>query len=133
MILQVSPGGTAYDIVLERGCLRRAGDLLDTSRKALVVTDDGVPRMYAEAAASQCREAEVFCVAQGEESKSFQTLESVLSRMLALGFSRGDCVIAVGGGVVGDLAGFAASVYMRGIDFYNIPTTVLSQVDSSVG
>ena len=133
MILQIAPGGVAYDIVLERGCLGRAGALLDTSRKALVVTDDGVPRVYAETAAAQCRQAEIFCVPHGEGSKSFSVLEAVLSRMLSLGFSRGDCVIAVGGGVVGDLAGFAASVYMRGIDFYNIPTTVLSQVDSSIG
>jgi 3-dehydroquinate synthase len=72
-------------------------------------------------------------VAQGEGSKSLSCLESILFRMLEEGFTRTDAVVAVGGGVVGDLGGFVASVYMRGIDFYNIPTTLLAQVDSSVG
>jgi 3-dehydroquinate synthase len=69
----------------------------------------------------------------GEESKSLTVFEQLLHTMLEHGFSRKDCVVAVGGGVVGDLSGFAASAYMRGIDFYNIPTTLLSQVDSSIG
>ncbi|MDO5479698.1 MAG: 3-dehydroquinate synthase family protein, partial [Clostridia bacterium] len=70
---------------------------------------------------------------QGEENKNFETYKTVLSALTENGFTRTDCVVAVGGGVVGDLAGFAASSYMRGIDFYNIPTTVLSQIDSSIG
>lgn len=69
----------------------------------------------------------------GEASKSLKTLESVLQQMLDAGLGRGDLVIAVGGGVVGDLAGFAAAVYMRGIDFINCPTTTLSMIDSSIG
>ena len=72
-------------------------------------------------------------VPRGEGSKSLAGLERLLTAMLDAGFTRGDCVCAVGGGVPGDLAGFAASAYMRGIDFYNIPTTLLSQVDSSIG
>ena len=72
-------------------------------------------------------------VPQGEESKCFAMLEHILGVMLDMGFTRKDAVVAVGGGVVGDLSGFAASMYMRGIDFYNIPTTLLSQVDSSIG
>ncbi len=85
------------------------------------------------AVASACREGHITVVPQGEGSKSFSTLESVQKKLLSLGFTRGDAVVAVGGGVVGDLSGFAASIYMRGIDFYNVPTTLLSQVDSSVG
>jgi 3-dehydroquinate synthase len=72
-------------------------------------------------------------VEQGEVSKSLDSFEKLLQTMLTNGFSRKDCVVAVGGGVVGDLAGFAASAYMRGVDFYNIPTTLLSQIDSSIG
>ena len=72
-------------------------------------------------------------VPRGEGSKSFAVLEKLLTAMLDAGFTRGDCVCAVGGGMVGDLAGFAAASFMRGVDFYNIPTTVLSQVDSSIG
>lgn len=133
MKIPMHAGEDSYDIILERGCLRRAGELLNTERKALVVTDDGVPAAYAEAAAAQCREARVETLPQGESTKCFDQFHRLLSRMLAFGMNRGDCVIAVGGGVVGDLAGFAAACYMRGIDFYNIPTTVLSQVDSSIG
>mgnify|MGYP003309819543 CR=1 FL=1 len=69
----------------------------------------------------------------GEGSKSLEVFSKLLETMLENGFSRKDCVVAVGGGVVGDLSGFAASAYMRGIDFYNIPTTLLSQIDSSIG
>ena len=133
MIVQVRLGGSSYDVVIEHGCLRRAGELLRLDRRAMIVTDSGVPREYAETVAAQCSAPEIFVVGQGEGSKSFPVLEKILSKMLASGFTRGDCVVAVGGGVVGDLAGFVSAVYMRGVDFYNIPTTVLSQVDSSVG
>ncbi len=133
MILPVDLKNNAYEIVLERGCLRRAAEYLDLDRRVLIVTDDGVPEQYAAAVAEQCRQPEILRIPQGEASKNFEQLQGILTRMLELGFTRGDCVAAVGGGVVGDLAGFAASVYMRGVDFYNIPTTVLSMVDSSVG
>ena len=126
-------GPASYDIVLERGCLGRAGELLDLNRKVMIVTGELVPRKYAESVARQCTQPFIHTVPQGEVSKSFPVLEELLEVMLKAGFTRYDCVCAVGGGVVGDLAGFAASCYMRGIDFYNIPTTVLSQVDSSIG
>ena len=133
MIIPVNADNGCYDIVLERGSLKKAGQLLELDRRVLVVTDEGVPPEYAGCVASRCREAIVVTVPRGEGSKSFEQLERLLSAMLEASFTRGDCVVAVGGGVVGDLSGFAASCYMRGIDFYNIPTTLLSQVDSSVG
>ena len=133
MTVPVRLGASSYDVVIEHGCLSRAGELLDLDRRVMIVTDSGVPREYAETAAAQCANADVFVVEQGEQSKCFAAMQAILARMLELGFTRGDCVAAVGGGVVGDLAGFVSAVYMRGIDFYNIPTTVLSQVDSSVG
>lgn len=123
----------SYDIVIERGILSRAGEYLNLDRRVLVVTDTGVPKEYAETVAKQCREAVICTVAMGEGSKSLPTFGELLQKMLDHGFSRKDCVVAVGGGVVGDLSGFAASAYMRGIDFYNIPTTLLSQIDSSIG
>lgn len=129
--LDLPEGG--YDIYLERGLLDRAGELLSLNRKVLIVTDSGVPAQYAQRVAVQCREAHVVTVEAGEGSKSFATLEALCRIMLQKGFTRTDCVVAVGGGVVGDLSGFAAASFMRGIDFYNIPTTVLSQVDSSIG
>ncbi len=129
--LDLPSGG--YDIYLERGALDRAGELLSLDRKVLIVTDSGVPCDYAKRVAAQCREAHILTVSEGECSKSLATLEALLATMLQNNFSRTDCVVAVGGGVVGDLSGFAAATFMRGIDFYNIPTTVLSQVDSSIG
>ncbi len=123
----------SYDIVVERGLLERAGQYLNLQRRVLVVTDSGVPEIYADTVAKQCSEALICRVEQGEGSKSLETFGLLLQKMLENGFSRKDCVVAVGGGVVGDLSGFAASAYMRGIDFYNIPTTLLSQIDSSIG
>ena len=131
--LRVNTASRPYDIVLGAGALQQAGDVCDLRRKALIVTGVGVPSEYAKTVAAQCEAPTILTVSQGEQSKSMETLRDLLSAMLEKGFTRGDCVVAVGGGVVGDLAGFAAATYMRGIDFYNLPTTVLSQVDSSIG
>lgn len=133
MILPVQAGTQQYDIVLEAGVLPRAGEYFDLHRRVLVVTDDGVPASYAALVAAACDAPTCLTLPQGEKTKCFASLERLLSAMLAAGLTRKDCVVAVGGGVVGDLSGFAASCYMRGIDFYNIPTTLLAQVDSSVG
>lgn len=133
MILRVELPQGGYDIILERGALQRAGEWLRLDRSVLIVTDDGVPPQYAATVARACRRPVVVTVPQGEASKSFAALEMLCSRMLSEGFTRTDCVVAVGGGVVGDLAGFAAASFMRGIDFYNVPTTLLAQVDSSIG
>lgn len=123
----------SYDIVVERGILARAGEHLNLKRRVLIVTDSGVPEIYSQTVAKQCKEAVVCTVQSGEGSKSLEVFGRLLQKMLDNGFSRKDCVVAVGGGVVGDLSGFVASAYMRGIDFYNIPTTLLSQIDSSIG
>lgn len=133
MIIPVKTNTGGYNIYLERGILAKSGTLINLNRKVLIVTDSGVPESYSKTVASQCKEAFVITINQGEESKNFDNYKSLLSEMVKKGFTRSDCVVAVGGGVVGDLAGFVASSYMRGVDFYNIPTTVLSQVDSSVG
>lgn len=131
--ITVELGQNSYDILIERGVLEQADRRLNLQRKVLVVTDSGVPQQYAAKVASLCAQAVAITVDEGEQSKSITVWETLLERMLAAHFTRADAVVAVGGGVVGDLAGFAAATYMRGIDFYNIPTTLLSQVDSSVG
>ena len=123
----------SYDITVERGILEKAGTHLNLDRRVLVVTDSGVPAIYAQTLAKQCKSPVICTVESGEDSKSIKCFEKLLYTMLENGFSRKDCVVAVGGGVVGDLSGFAASAYMRGVDFYNIPTTLLSQIDSSIG
>lgn len=131
--LHLNLGERCYDITVGRGILGRAAELFELERRVMVVTDSGVPREYADKICALCREARVTVVEMGEGSKSLSTLEVLLGAMSDFGMTRRDCVVAVGGGVVGDLAGFAAAVYMRGIDFYNVPTTLLSQVDSSIG
>lgn len=133
MVIPVSLGAQSYDITVEPGVLSRAGELLNLDRRVLVVTDSGVPRGYAEAVADCCRQAQICTLPAGESSKNPDSYTRLLREMLGMEMDRGDCVVAVGGGMVGDLAGFAAATYMRGIDFYNIPTTLLSQVDSSIG
>ena len=133
MTINMNLGGTGYGITVERGCLAKASQYLNLNRRALIVTDSGVPAEYAKTVADACLEGIIYTVEQGEGSKSLETFGRLLEVMLMHGFSRNDCVVAVGGGVVGDLSGFAASAYMRGIDFYNVPTTLLSQIDSSIG
>ncbi len=133
MTITVTLPHTTYPIHIGRGMLERVGDLLSLDRRVLVVTDEGVPKEYAEKVVNAAQKPLLITLPQGEDTKSLQNLEKLLGVMLENGFTRKDCVVAVGGGVIGDLSGFAASVYMRGIDFYNIPTTLLSEVDSSIG
>lgn len=133
MIIHMDLKENSYDILLERGALDNISEHINIDRKVLVVTDDGVPSSYAEKVASKAKEACIAVVPHGEENKNFDNYKALLKKMVDEGFTRGDCVVAVGGGVIGDMAGFAAASYMRGIDFYNIPTTLLSQVDSSIG
>lgn len=133
MVLKMALGENSYDIIIERGLLGKIGKCIDLKRKVLVLTDRGVPMEYANAVCNASNYPVRVTVEPGEGSKSFENFESLLKIMLDNGFTRTDCVVAVGGGVVGDLAGFVASAYMRGVDFYNIPTTLLSQVDSSIG
>lgn len=133
MIIPVKTQNGSYNIYLERGALQKAGEYFDLSRKVLVVTDSGVPAQYADTVAKCCKEPFVITIEMGEKSKNMDTFRYLLECLVKNGFTRTDCVVAVGGGVVGDLCGFVASAFMRGIDFYNIPTTVLSEVDSSIG
>ena len=133
MILHVDLKENGYDIIIERGALEKAGEMLELNRRVLIVTDKNVPRRYSEAISKMCKAPVTAVLDGGEMSKTLDIFKMLCETMLENGFSRKDCVVAVGGGVVGDIAGFAASAYMRGIDFYNIPTTLLSQVDSSIG
>lgn len=123
-------GSTIFikDHILEEAYL-----YLNLNRKVLIVSDDNVPNKYVETLRSQCHETVVYIVKHGEQAKSINFYEDLLYCLINNNFTRTDCVVALGGGVVGDLAGFVASTYMRGINFYNIPTTLLSQVDSSIG
>ncbi len=130
---RLSLPASSYDIHFERGGLPRIAEYFNLSRRVLVLTDSGVPKEYAKRVLAACSEGYIVTVPEGEESKSLDTLKVVENALLSNGFTRHDALVAVGGGVVGDLGGLVAALYMRGIDFYNVPTTVLSMVDSSVG
>ena len=139
--LTVSLPGRSYDILIERGLLGRAGEYcrkaLPRADKLFVVTDSTVGPLYLkrlipplEAAGLETAICEIRA---GEASKCAGELARLWECMMDFGLTRTDAVVALGGGVVGDLAGFAAATILRGVDFVQIPTTLLSQVDSSVG
>ena len=139
-IVPVALGARSYEIVIGRDLLESAGERIARLRPgaaAAIVTDENVatlhlPRLERALAASNIRH-ETCVVPAGEASKNFASLERMVDSVLAAKIERGDLVIALGGGVVGDLAGFAAAIARRGVDFVQIPTTLLAQVDSSVG
>ena len=133
MKLFVDTRNKGYDIIIERGILSKVSDLINLKRKCLIVTDDNIPTSYIDTIKNQCDKPYIYVIKHGESSKNIKNFEKILKFLIDNNFTRTDCVIAIGGGVVGDLAGFVASAYMRGIEFYNIPTTVLSMVDSSIG
>ena len=133
MIYNVTMKDHKYDVVIERNSLEKIENYLDLNRNVLIVTDDKIPQEYINKVLSKCNNGYVYTIKHGEQSKNFTNFENILNYLIDNKFLRTDCIVAIGGGVVGDLAGFCASVYMRGITFYNIPTTLLSQVDSSVG
>lgn len=138
--LRVELAERSYDIVIGTGLLAQAGDLIAPvlrHRRVAVVTDEHVAALYLDALlaglAAGGVEAKTILLPPGETTKSFAQLESLLDRLIELEIARDDALVAFGGGVIGDIAGFAASVLRRGIDFVQIPTTLLAQVDSAVG
>ncbi len=133
MKLTMRLGARSYDIIIKRGVLARVGQLINLSRRVLVVSDEGVPQKYRDTILAQCGRGVSVVLPQGEGTKSIACFERLLNAMLENDFTRADAVLALGGGVVGDLAGFAAACYMRGVAFINCPTTTLSQIDSSIG
>lgn len=133
MILHMNLGEHSYDIHLEHGCLQHIHEMISLQRKVLIITDEGVPDAYVKTVADQCLDVVIHTVKQGEGSKSFPVYQELCEVLLRHHFSRKDLIIALGGGVVGDLSGFVAATYMRGIEFIQIPTTTLAQIDSSIG
>lgn len=117
------------------GCeiLKNIEEYINLDRKIMIVTDNNIPNDYIKAVSEKCKMPYVFQMSAGEKSKTVKTFEEILSKMLENRFTRKDAVVAIGGGIVGDVAGFCASCYMRGVDFYNIPTSLLAQVDACVG
>ena len=138
--LRVELGARSYDILVGEGLLAGAGRHLAPlmgQRRALIVTDDKVADLHLASLERALDDAglayDAVVVPAGETTKDFAHLEQLLERLLDMNVERGTILLALGGGVIGDLTGFAAAVLLRGLDFVQIPTTLLAQVDSSVG
>ncbi|MDE1174804.1 MAG: 3-dehydroquinate synthase [Parvibaculaceae bacterium] len=138
--VRVELGDRAYDILVGPGLVGRAGALaapLLRRKRVAIVTDAHVAAHHLDTLKASLDGAGIrhdsVILPPGEQTKCFSILESLMGDLLQMGLERGDMLIAFGGGVIGDLTGFAASILKRGIDFIQIPTTLLSQVDSSVG
>jgi 3-dehydroquinate synthase len=140
VVVPVSLGSRSYDIVIGRGVVATLGTRIAELRpgaKVFIVTDDNVAAHALAPAQAALERAGVtsgrMIVAPGESSKTYSVLEQVCEAILDAQIERGDLIVALGGGVIGDLAGFAAAVVRRGLDYVQVPTTLLAQVDSSVG
>jgi 3-dehydroquinate synthase len=140
LVVDVALGDRSYDIVIGRRLMGALGGRIAALRpgaKAVIVTDENVAQYYLRATESALGAAgmatSAVIVPPGESSKSFEVFEEVCEAIIAARIERSDLVVALGGGVVGDLAGFAASAVRRGLDYVQVPTTLLAQVDSSVG
>ena len=140
IIVPVALGARAYEIVIGRGQLATLGariKVLRAAAKCVVVTDESVAQKHLAACQAALEAAGISCasitVPSGEKSKSYQTFENVCEAIIAARIERNDLVVALGGGVIGDLAGFASASVRRGLDFVQVPTTLLAQVNSSVG
>src|SRR5262249_32322636 len=138
--VNVALGERSYDILIGRGQLASLGTRIAALRpgaKAMIVTDDTVGRHHLAASRAALAAAGIgadcVTVPPGERSKSFAVLQNVCEAIISARIERADLVVALGGGVIGDLAGFAAAIVRRGLDYVQVPTTLLAQVDSSVG
>ncbi len=140
IVVPVALGARAYDIVIGRGLIGSLGARIKALRpgaRTAIVTDETVAQKHLATAEAALKDAGIdsspIVVASGEGSKNYSTFEKVCEAIVAARIERGDLVVALGGGVIGDLAGYAAASVRRGLDFVQVPTTLLAQVDSSVG
>jgi 3-dehydroquinate synthase len=138
--VSVNLGVNSYTIHIGSGIIASIGQLMckmELTNKVLIVSDDNVSKLYGDYVVNLLSQAgftvELFSVAPGEDSKSMRVAMELYTRAIEMGLDRSSSIVALGGGVVGDLAGFVAATYLRGLSFVQIPTTLLAQVDSSVG
>ncbi len=138
--IRVRAGEQSYEVVVGRGILTRVGSFLSPQFRGAgcaVISDENVAALHANTVVRSLAEAGarpvLITVPAGESSKTMQRAEAICERMIEAGLDRSSFVVAVGGGMVGDLAGFVAAIYHRGIPCVQVPTTLLAQVDSSIG
>ncbi len=125
--------GKEYDVLIKRGLLKSIDSYLSNQDEYIIITDSNIPKDYIKYIQDKLKVIDVLIIPPGEKSKSMETASLLLNKLVDISAQRSIKIITLGGGVVGDLGGFVASTYMRGVDFIQIPTSLLSQVDSSVG
>lgn len=131
--IEVSLGARSYPIIVGTGLVERLYDHLPENGKIAVISTPIINDLYENLLESIDRDYDLILVPDGEDAKTWETVEDVLGKLLEYGLDRKSTVVALGGGTVGDLAGFVASIYMRGIDVVQVPTTLLAMVDSGIG
>ena len=128
-----NPAAEDYDVVIEAGILDRLSAYLPEAHSYAIICDDNVAPLYARAVQTQLRNAVAITFNAGEKNKTAATWHQLIDHLIALEAGRDTCIIALGGGVTGDLAGFVAATYMRGLPVVQIPTTLLAMIDASIG
>ena len=131
--ITVQLGDRSYAVTVGHGIINRANEIFNLNRRVAIITDSGVPKEYVQAVGALCKESTVITFPMGEENKNVDTYAYICKELLSFGLQRQDAVLAIGGGVVTDIAGFCAATYMRGVDLYTIPTTTLAALDASIG
>ncbi len=138
--LHVNLGSNSYDILIGFDLINNTSEYIKdlfNGKKILIITDENLEKLYSKQLKDNLEssnyEVDIFSFLPGEEQKNLKTSSEAYQKLVEMKFSRSDLIIALGGGVVGDLAGFVASTYLRGVKFVQIPTSLLAQVDSSVG
>jgi 3-dehydroquinate synthase len=124
---------SSYPVFVERGLLDRVGELVSTRGRVFIITSTALRERFGERVARSFAAADVRTIEEGEKHKTLATAHDVITQLLERGAKRDSMAVVVGGGMIGDTAGFAASIFLRGIDLVHVPTTLLAQVDSSIG
>lgn len=133
MRIQVKSNIRDYEVIIERNSISKLQEYFSFEGKVMIITDENIPLTYIQEVKKTIQKCYVYTVKAGDQSKSLEVYQAIIKELLYLHFDKSDCLIALGGGMIGDLTGFVASSYKRGIAYINIPTSTLAQIDSSIG
>ncbi len=131
--IEIKSKNVSYQVIIQEGLLTKLTSYLKKQDEIVIVTDDGIPSEYIKLLLKQLPTSFLITVPAGEATKTLETANMIWQKMLENGFTKSTTMIGIGGGMIGDLAGFCASLYLRGIQYIQIPTTLLAQIDASVG
>ena len=131
--ITIQQASAVYPVFVGRGLLDQVGALVKPRGAAFIITSEALRDRFGERVAETFRTVDIICMPEGESHKTLETASDIVTELLNRGAKRDAMAVVIGGGVIGDAAGFAASIYLRGIDLLHVPTTLLAQVDSSLG